>query len=67
MRRFARIRTETLLPEKVGDIEKYLASGLIKGVGPATARLIVGRFGDKTLDVLESRPDRLTEAPGIGP
>lgn len=58
---------ETLLPEKVGDIEKYLASGLIKGVGPATARLIVGRFGDKTLDVLESRPDRLTEVPGIGP
>ena len=58
---------ETLLPEKVGDIEKYLASGLIKGVGPATARLSVGRFGDKTLDVLESRPDRLTEVPGIGP
>ena len=58
---------ELLRPETKSGVEKYLASGLIKGVGPAIAKLIVKRFGVDTLDVLESEPHRLTEIPGIGP
>ena len=57
---------ESVRPESLDGIEKYLASGLIRGVGPATAKLIVEEFGARTLDVLESEPDRLTEVPGIG-
>lgn len=44
---------------------RYLASGLIKGVGEATARLIVNSFGDDTLSVLENSPERLAELRGI--
>ena len=58
---------ETTRPETKSAVEKYLASGLIKGVGPATAKLIVGRFGARALDILESEPERLTEIDGIGP
>ncbi len=58
---------ELLRPETKSGVEKYLGSGLIKGVGPATAKLIVKHFGVNTLDVLESEPRRLTEIPGIGP
>ena len=53
-------------PETKSGVEKYLGSGLIKGVGPATAKLIVKHFGVNTLDVLEGEPHRLTEIPGIG-
>src|SRR4051794_36639252 len=45
--------------------DDYLGSGLIKGVGPITARKIVKHFGEKTLDVFDSTMDRLTEVPGI--
>lgn len=58
---------EIARPETKSGVEKYLGSGLIKGVGPATAKLIVKHFGVDTLDVLESEPHRLTEIPGIGP
>ena len=58
---------EIARPETNSGVEKYLGSGLIKGVGPATAKLIVKHFGVDTLDVLESEPHRLTEIPGIGP
>ena len=57
---------ESIRPESLDGIEKYLASGMIRGVGPATARLIVESFGPRTLDVLESEPQRLSEVPGIG-
>ena len=57
---------ESIRPESLDGIEKYLASGMIRGVGPATAQLIVESFGPRTLDVLESEPQRLTEVPGIG-
>ena len=57
---------ETLRPETRSDMEKYLASGLIKGVREATAKLIVSYFGDRTMDVLEADPGRLSEVPGIG-
>ena len=57
---------ETTRPETKSGVEKFLGSGLVKGVGPATAKLIVEYFGARALDVLESEPDRLTEVPGIG-
>ena len=53
-------------PETRGAVEKFLASGLVKGVGPATAKAIVEHFGAKALDVLESEPARLAEVAGIG-
>ena len=58
---------ETVRPSTKSGIEKYLASGLIKGIGPATAKLIVQHFGVYALDVLESEPERLKEISGIGP
>ncbi len=53
-------------PLEVAGIEKYLASGLIKGIGPGTARRLVAHFGADTLKVLEYSPERLPEVPGIG-
>ena len=53
-------------PTDAEGIEKYLASGLIKNIGPAFARLIVKQFGDKTLDVLDNDPQRLLEIKGVG-
>ena len=58
---------EATRPETKSGVERFLASGLIKGVGPATARQIVAHFGRRALDVLESEPERLTEVDGIGP
>ncbi|MBQ2516104.1 MAG: ATP-dependent RecD-like DNA helicase, partial [Desulfovibrio sp.] len=57
---------ETAVPATVYGIEKYLGSGLIKGIGPVMAKRIVKLFGEKTLDVIEQEPDRLAEVPGIG-
>ncbi|MBP3656151.1 MAG: ATP-dependent RecD-like DNA helicase [Clostridia bacterium] len=53
-------------PTTLRGIEKYLSSGMIRGVGPATAKLLIKAFGEETLDVLYSQPDRLLEVPGIG-
>jgi exodeoxyribonuclease V alpha subunit len=58
---------ETIDPETIGGIERYLGSGLIRGVGPATAKLIVAQFGEQALEILDSRPERIREIPGIGP
>ena len=58
---------EATRPETKSGVERFLASGLIKGVGPATAKQIVAYFGKRALDVLESEPERLTEVDGIGP
>lgn len=52
-------------PATTAALEKYLGSGLIKGVGPKTAKKIVGHFGDKTLDVFEEDIEQLTEIRGI--
>lgn len=52
-------------PATANALEKYLGSGLIKGVGPVTAKRIVKHFGDKTLDVFESNIGKLTEVEGI--
>ncbi len=55
------------LPETASAIYDYLAFGGIKGVGPATARLIVEKFGARALEVIEEEPERLTELRGINP
>ncbi len=53
-------------PTTLSGIEKYLSSGMIRGIGPATAKLLIKHFGEDTLDILFARPDRLLEVPGIG-
>lgn len=58
---------EVVAPTSVSDIERYLASGTIKGIGPATAHIIVQEFGKRTLEILDGEPERLHEIPGIGP
>jgi exodeoxyribonuclease V alpha subunit len=57
---------EIVKPNTINGIERYLGSGLIKGIGPAYAARIVARFGLKTLDILENDPDRLNEIEGLG-
>jgi len=52
-------------PATTAALEKYLGSGLIKGVGPKTAKKIVRCFGNQTLDIFEEEIERLTEVPGI--
>ena len=52
-------------PATLTGIEKYLGSGLIKGVGPVTAKRIVAHFGLDTLDIIEHQIERLSEVPGI--
>lgn len=56
----------TLMPATIDGIRRYLGSGLIKGIGPATAKKITETFGKYTLDVIERTPDRLNEVPGLG-
>src|SRR5918996_4399040 len=60
-------RFTSLLPATANAIRRYLTSSLVKGIGPVLAGRMVDRFGDKTLDIIESSPASLTEVPGIGP
>ena len=57
----------TSLPDSADGIEKYLSSGMIRGVGPVYAKKLVRAFGEKVFDVIEATPDRLREVEGIGP
>jgi exodeoxyribonuclease V alpha subunit len=57
----------TVLPATVQGIERYLGSGLIKGIGPKMAERIVAHFGADTLRVIEEEPSRLVDVPGLGP
>ncbi|MCR1898236.1 ATP-dependent RecD-like DNA helicase [Irregularibacter muris] len=54
------------IPSSEESIEKYLASGVIKGIGPVTAKRMVRHFGKDTLDIIQFHPYRLTEVEGIG-
>ncbi|MBT9157530.1 MAG: ATP-dependent RecD-like DNA helicase [Firmicutes bacterium] len=54
------------VPVEIAGIEKYLGSGLIKGVGPRTAQKIVEHFGKETIVVLDTAPEKLREVPGLG-
>lgn len=62
---FQVVRYTETKPATLTGIEKYLGSGLIKGVGPVTAKRIVAHFGLETLDVIENQIERLVEVPGI--
>lgn len=55
-----------LLPSSAKEIEKYLSTGIIHGIGPVTAKKIVDKFGDKTLEILDNNIERLKEVDGIG-
>ncbi len=64
-RQFKADFAQRMMPSDESAIYTYLASGSIRGIGPATASLIVQKFGKKSLDVLESEPDRLVQIKGI--
>ncbi len=56
----------TVLPATVKGIEKYLSSGLVKGIGPVMASRLTAAFGKETLEVIDNDPERLLEVEGIG-
>jgi len=58
--------TETV-PATIAGIEKYLGSGLIKGIGPVNAKRIVKHFMENTINIIDNEPDRLTDVEGVGP
>ncbi|HPW57234.1 MAG TPA: ATP-dependent RecD-like DNA helicase [Candidatus Rifleibacterium sp.] len=64
---FQAMKFTVLKPATLKGIEKYLGSGMIKGIGPVTARRLVETFGLDTLEVIENNPEKLAECPGIGP
>lgn len=57
----------TVLPATIQGIQRYLGSGLVKGIGPVFAERIVAHFGLDTLRIIEEEPGRLVEVPGLGP
>src|SRR6516165_6955067 len=58
---------KTSAPTSIEGIEKYLGSGMIRGIGPAYAKKLVRAFGEKVFDTIEAEPDRPREVTGIGP
>ncbi|HWU40192.1 MAG TPA: helix-hairpin-helix domain-containing protein, partial [Candidatus Acidoferrum sp.] len=60
-------RYESIVPATITGIQKYLGSGMIKGIGPIFAQRLVEAFGAETLKVIEQTPARLNEVEGIGP
>lgn len=54
-----------VMPETLDSLERYLANGLIKGIGPATAKKIVDTFGKETINVFKLEPERLSQIKGI--
>ena len=57
----------SILPSTLEGIERYLGSGMVRGIGPHFARTLVRAFGERVFDVIEDNPDALLELPGIGP
>src|SRR5215204_3755690 len=58
---------KTSEPTSLDGIEKYLGSGMIRGIGPTYAKKLVRAFGEKVFDTIEAEPERLREVTGIGP
>jgi exodeoxyribonuclease V alpha subunit len=58
---------EETLPATISGIQKYLASGIVKGIGPSTAQRMIRRFGARTFEIIEKNPERLVEVDGVGP
>ncbi len=65
-RQFQCLHAQETKPATLTGLEKYLGSGLIKGIGPVTAKRIVKHFGLDTLEIIEQSCSRLIEVPGIG-
>lgn len=63
---FKIVQYKTTVPASVYGIQKYLGSGLIKGIGPVMAKRIVNKFGEQTLDIIEDEIDKLEQIAGIG-
>jgi exodeoxyribonuclease V alpha subunit len=63
---FKAIRLTVVPPSTIEGIEKYLGSGMIKGIGPHFAKKLVKAFGDKVFAVIEETPEKMLELPGIG-
>ena len=57
----------TSAPTSIDGIEKYLGSGMVRGIGPVYAKKMVKAFGEKVFDIIEAEPGRLREVTGIGP
>ena len=64
-RQFKAAACSRSLPATASAIQRYLAGGVVKGIGPVTARAMVKKFGDKTLEILENDPERLAEVEGV--
>ena len=64
---FKALSLRVIPPSTLDGIEKYLGSGMVKGIGPHFARKLVGAFGERVFDVIEDNPNRLLELEGIGP
>jgi exodeoxyribonuclease V alpha subunit len=60
-------KCEQTLPATITGIQRYLGSGLIRGIGARLAERIVDHFGESTLDIIEQQPERLLDVPDIGP
>src|SRR6202795_4655464 len=58
---------KTSAPTSIDGIEKYLGSGMIRGIGPVYAKKLVRAFGERVFDTIEAEPERLREVTGIGP
>ena len=56
---------EKLMPETLGALEKYLSNGSIKGIGPATAKKIIKKFGEDTINIFKFEPEKLAQIKGI--
>jgi len=64
---FKALNLRVIPPSTLDGIEKYLGSGMVKGIGPHFARKLVGAFGERVFDIIEDSPDRLLTLEGIGP
>src|SRR3978361_1602424 len=63
---FKATHVTTTQPTTVEGIEKYLGSGMIRGIGPVYARALIRAFGETVFDLIEQEPDRLREVTGMG-
>jgi exodeoxyribonuclease V alpha subunit len=66
-RQFKTVHLRVVPPTTLEGIEKYLGSGMVKGIGPHFAKKLVGAFGEQVFEVIEHTPERLTELEAIGP
>jgi len=65
-RQFSTTTLTIIPPSSLDEIEAYLASGMIKGVGKSMAKKLVNRFGEQVFEIIEHQPDKLTSIPGLG-